>query len=192
MEVIVGIVGLALAVVIGVWQIRLARKQNALVETQAVEPVHGEHVALKVIWENLEPELQDAMTLAYNQAVRNGSGRISTRYFFGAVQRLKPDVLNYFPEESLPVPTDADLAPDHNPAEEDAPLSDCVNESLVQLTATVGRDRQVTLEDVFIDVAKHGTGASVSQLRTHGVDPDKIDQIVGQLGWEVVARPPRE
>lgn len=143
---------------------------------------------LSKMWEHLTPELQAAMAMAYNQALRNGSHRISTRYFFGAAMRLKEDLAQHFPEGALPVPVDADIDLAHSPVVDDAPLSSCVDNSLRHLNKAVGSKQALTLEDVFVDVARYGTGSSVARLRTHGVDSAKIDQIVQQLGWNVVNR----
>jgi hypothetical protein len=42
--------------------------------------------------------------------------------------------------------------------------------------------------EVFVDVAKHGVGASVARLRERGVTPEKVDRLVKECGWEVRER----
>jgi ATP-dependent Clp protease ATP-binding subunit ClpA len=144
------------------------------------------------LWNNFEPELQDALSLAYNQARREGKQRISTRTFFAAVVRLRPGLLDplldQLPEESLPEPVAAEV-PVASPILKEPPLlSTCVQNALVRLGPKVDSRHKLTSADVFVDVAKHGSGSSVARLREHGVTEERIDQMVKQLGIRVTER----
>jgi hypothetical protein len=77
----------------------------------------------------------------------------------------------------------------HNKILEEKPaLSNCVENALAQLGRNANPKRKLTLPDVFVDVAKFGTGSSVARLRAHGVTPEVIDRLVGQLRWKVAKR----
>jgi hypothetical protein len=67
-------------------------------------------------------------------------------------------------------------------------LSTCVENALSRLGQRSSGERRLTAEDVFVDVAKYGTGASVVRLRTYGVTPEMVDHLVGQLGWQIARR----
>jgi serine/threonine protein kinase len=143
-------------------------------------------------WKNLEPDLQDALALAFNQAKREGKNRISTRTFFAALGRLKPGrlsrLLNLLPEGSLPGAVAEDVPLNREILAEKPLLASCVESAFHHLGDQAKPERKLAVEDVFVDVAKYGTGASVVQLRTHGVTPETIDRLVKQLGWRVARR----
>ena len=144
------------------------------------------------IWENLDPDLQDALALAHNQARREHKDRISTRTFFAALGRLRagrlPSLLDLLPEGALPAPVGDDVSTHSQLLEQPPKLSTCVENALVHLGSHASPAHRLGTEDVFVDVAKFGTGPSVARLRAHGVTPGVIDQIVEQLGWQVVRR----
>jgi hypothetical protein len=54
------------------------------------------------------------------------------------------------------------------------------------LSQKIGKDHKLSTSEVFIDIAKNGNNNSVKRLRVHGITPEKIDQLVRQLGWQVV------
>src|SRR5262249_29114016 len=144
------------------------------------------------LWGSFEPDLQDALSLAYNQAKREGKTRISTRTFFAAVARLRPgrlaQLLDRLPEDSLPEPVGEEV-PRRGPILEEEPLlSTCVENALVALARKADPEHRMTVEEVFVDVAKHGTGASVAHLRERGVTPQRIDELVEEVGGEVRER----
>lgn len=144
------------------------------------------------LWDDLDADLQDALTLAYNQARREKKNRISTRTFFAALARLQPgrlpELLGQLPDGALPEPAAADL-PTQSQILQDAPrLSRCVANALLQLGAAKPAWHKLAPEEVFVDIARYGTGPSVVKLRAHGVSPEWIDRSVRQLGWKVVRR----
>jgi hypothetical protein len=140
------------------------------------------------IWTYLDPELQDALSLAYNQAVSDGLNDVKTRYVFAAVVRLRPEILTYFPEGVLPEPVEPEIKPSPAILQRSPDFSGCVYDSLSQLTKQSAPEKRLSIEDVFADIAKHGTGKVVEKLRKYGVTPAKVDEIVRQLGWQVVSR----
>jgi serine/threonine protein kinase len=143
-------------------------------------------------WDHLDPDLQDALSLAFNQARREGKSRISTRLFFAAVHRLKrgnvPKLLDQLPEGCLPEPISHDVSLESRILDENPLLSNCVANAMNHLGPKAGPEHKLTVADVFVDVAKFGTGDSVVRLRRHGVSADKIDRLVEQLGWKVTRR----
>jgi serine/threonine protein kinase len=151
---------------------------------------------LHTVWDQLDPGLQDAFSLAYNKKRRTGSNRISTRDLFEAMARLGTgpvrEVFNELPAGALPDPTAADIPVDRSVLKEQPLLSDCVQESLGEFRKLGGvikqKKKKVSAVDLFVDVANHGHGSSVVQLREHGVDPDALERIVNRLGLRVLRR----
>jgi hypothetical protein len=134
----------------------------------------------------LDPALQDAFALAANAARREGKYIISTRTIFAALRRLHSGELSEFfsqiPSEALPAPLPLSLPVDRRSLDDIRQLSSCVQDSLDNLTPLVTEQKRLTSEDMFVDIARHGRGDSVHRLRTHGVDEERIDVIVRQLG----------
>jgi hypothetical protein len=159
---------------------------------RAAEPPGNNENLLQRLWSSFEPELQDALSVAYNQAKREGKTRISTRTFFAAVARLRPGQLSQFldrlPEDAFPRPISEDVPRESNLLKEDPELSPCMESALSHLGRKTDSRHKLSTADVFLDVAKHGTGASVLHLREQGVTPEKIDELVEELGWEVRER----
>jgi hypothetical protein len=147
---------------------------------------------LHLIWDSLDPHLQDAFALAYNKKRREGSTRISTRDFFQALVRLRDDhlapLLDSLPADSLPEPVPASVSTAPELLEEAPLLSDCVAESLARFKQLEPLPRKIGPADIFVDVAKHGHGPSVARLRHHGIGPAQIDERVKQLGLSVLGK----
>jgi len=200
-ELQIAVLGVIAAVVIGAWQIYLARKQVQTAQETAMKvertsmaaepPVNNDNL-LHRLWSSFEPELQDALSVAYNQAKREGKTRISTRTFFAAVARLRPGQLRQFldrlPETALPEPISEDVPRESSILQEDPQLSTCVQNALLHLGKRADAHHKLSTTEVFVDVAKHGTGPSVAHLREQGITPEKIDRLVEELGWEVRER----
>jgi hypothetical protein len=148
---------------------------------------------LRGLWGRLDPQLQDALALAYAQARREGKGRISTRLFFAAVARLRPGalaaLLDLLPEGALPGPTAAD-APGEGRPTEGALLSPCVEGALLRLSRDAAPGHKLSAAEVFVEVAKRGTGASVARLRERGVTAEEIDRLARQAGPDAAPKPP--
>jgi hypothetical protein len=147
---------------------------------------------LHSLWDCLDPNLQDAFSLAYNKKRREGSTRISTRDFFQALLRIQDDtlkaLLESLPKGALPEPVAANVPASPQLLEEDPLLSDCVVESLSQFKEMGPLPRKISPADLFVDVAKHGHGPSVARLREHGVDPAVVEEKVQKLGLSVLRR----
>lgn len=143
-------------------------------------------------WDNLDSYLQDAFALAYNQSRREGSYKIKTSTLFAAMLKLNIEPLNelfnLLPKGSLPEPLSENDKTKNHILDEEPNLSSCVTESLKKIAPHSSFDRKLTTKDVFVDIAKHGTGSSVRRLRTNGVSATQIDEIVNQLGWQVISR----
>ncbi len=143
-------------------------------------------------WDKLSPSLQDAFSLAANAARREGKDIISTRTLFAALRRIHPSPLPEFfakiPKESLPEPVSEDIPTDLEALMDIKQFSGCVQDSLNHLTPKSSLDDKLTAEEIFVDIARHGVGVSVKRLRTYGVDPSRINEIVQQLGWSVSER----
>lgn len=143
-------------------------------------------------WDVLEPELQDALALAYNQSRRYGSKTIKTRYLFAAMRKLRPeplnDLFNLLPVEALPEPVEENNTTKEYVLNEKPNFSACVLDSIEHIGQHATSKRKISVEDVFVDIAKNGAGSSVSRLRAHGVNARKINQAVDQLGWRIIER----
>ncbi|MGK7886003.1 MAG: hypothetical protein AB4057_15440 [Crocosphaera sp.] len=142
---------------------------------------------LKSIWEQLDSSLQNALTLAAVQAQRKGKNYISTNTFFATLRRLNPETLSNFfkelPTDALPEPISEDISVDDKIFKKVQSVSPCIKTSLTKLSSKKTSQKKITIEDLFVDLAKYGKGNSVKRLRTYGVNPKKIDSIVKQLGW---------
>jgi hypothetical protein len=152
----------------------------------------SDHVLIHQIWPFLEPKLQDALLLAFGQCQRENSNRISTRKFFAALRKLNPEPLNKLldtlPSGSLPEPTGADIISYEQLYNSDVKLSGCVAESMRQIGEHSSPQRRISPEDMFVDIAKHGTGSSVTQLRQYGINAAKVDAAIKELGWQLIER----
>lgn len=148
---------------------------------------------LHLMWDQLDPGLQDAFSLAYNKKRRQGGNRISTKDFFQALARLGDasvgPLIESLPEGALPDPVDPDVSRDGRLVLEESPLlSDCVEDSLEQFRVLENRPRRISPADMFVDIAKHGHGSSVARLRKHGVGEREIEEQVHKLGLSVLRR----
>jgi len=154
--------------------------------------IDGKGSFLDSIWELLEPELQDALSLALNQATREGKKTIRTRYFFAALARLRPEPLSelmqQIPEAALPKPVGENVQIERHILADEPHLSACIEDSLTHLSERASAYNRVSTTDMFVDIAKHGTGRSVARLRENGVSPQRVDEIVHGLGWVVIER----
>ncbi len=146
--------------------------------------------ALEMTWDKMTPELQDAFALAASAARREGKKIVSTRLLFAALKRLHTDrideVLALIPVDAMPDTIPADITADREALAQMDLVSSCVRSSLGHFdSVAIG---SLSGEDIFVDIARHGSGDSVQKLRTHGVNEKRIDEIVVQLGWNVKSR----
>jgi hypothetical protein len=147
---------------------------------------------LHMMWDCLDENLQDAFSLAYNQKRRTGSNRISTRDLFQALVRIDDQAFHALadslPEGALPEPVAPEVSSDDTVLQEEPLLSDCVADSLTAFRQSAPLPRKVSPADIFVDIAKHGHGPSVSRLRQHGVGPAEVETRVSQLKLPVQER----
>lgn len=145
---------------------------------------------LGLTWEKMTPDLQDAFALAASAARREGKKIVSTRLLFAALKRLHSDrmdeLLAQIPGDAIPDTMPAEIVADKDDIAHLDLVSSCVQHSLGHFATTA--EPSLSGEEIFVDIARHGTGASVQRLRTHGIDETKINEIVRQLGWRVTAR----
>lgn len=144
------------------------------------------------LWPVMEPDLQLAFAIAYNQCRREGLKSIKTRYLFAALRRLNHERLNVllarYPAGLVPDRIDeADTTSGHLLAE-NPELSGCVGECLTMIGPHASEQRKLTLEDVFVDIALHGVGSTATKMRSQ-IGADELEDIVEQLGLDVIRRP---
>ena len=72
--------------------------------------------------------------------------------------------------------------------EESPLLSDCVSDSLEQFKELSPLPRRISSADIFVDIAKHGHGESVSRLRQHGIGKKQIQDRIQELGLAILQR----
>jgi hypothetical protein len=146
---------------------------------------------LHIMWNSLDPNLQDAFSLAYNKKRRLGKNRISTKDFFQALVRLGDDsvsaLIESLPPAALPDPIDAGVPRENRLVLEEKPLlSDCVADSLEHFKELHPLPRRITAADMFVDIARYGHGESVSRLRQHGIGKKQIEESVQELGLAIL------
>jgi hypothetical protein len=146
---------------------------------------------LHIMWNSLDPNLQDAFSLAYNKKRRLGKNRISTKDFFQALVRLGDDsvsaLIESLPPAALPDPIDAGVPRENRLVLEEKPLlSDCVADSLEHFKELHPLPRRITAADMFVDIARYGHGESVSRLRQHGIGKKQIEERVQELGLAIL------
>lgn len=105
---------------------------------------------------------------------------------------LKPgriaEFFSQLPDGALPATIPADVPMQISSLAALVSFSPCINSAMSGLTPEVGSEERLSSEDVYIDIARHGTGKSTRLLRNQGVSKADVEQIVGQLGWQLVER----
>lgn len=155
-------------------------------------PISQTENVLILNWGKLDVDLQDIFSVAYNKAEGEGRRIIKTQDVFSAMMRLQPEplpeLIRHLPSDSLPKPIGIEIPTERFLFNGNPDFSACVYDSLTQLSPKIPMNDQLSSMDIFVDIAKFGTGGSVRKLRTHGVVPTTIDEIVSQLGWQVIGR----
>ena len=147
--------------------------------------------AFRALWPNMSADLKRAFSIAYNENRLAGDPGIQTRDLFAALLRVEsPDlqqVVTDIPRSALPEPTEGPVLDEAYVIEERPWLSGCVVSSIRRLGKSLPPGRSLTATDIFADIAKNGTGASVALLRKHNVGPGEIDAILRSRNIEVVS-----
>jgi hypothetical protein len=162
---------------------------------RAGDVVHDNDALLSINFEKFDSGLQDVLALAAAEAQRNSKSRISTRHLFSAMLRLQPGHISELTRwiqtiapGALPEPIGANVGLDRELLRRPFPISTCLEDSLASLAPKSTSQRRLASEDLFVDIARYGTGASIRRLRTHGIDRETIHRIVQQLGWHILER----
>lgn len=176
----------------GVIRQHLAMRLNRLLEEQPARPPRArpddEAIGIfRQLWTRMDPDLQRAFSIAYNENRRAGDGGVQTRDLFAALLRVGPDrltdVTREIPREALPPATSGVVADQPYIVQERPWLSHCVEASIRRLMTQLPAGRTLSAVDVFADIAKNGTGESVRLLRQHNIGPGEIDAI---LRWKQI------
>lgn len=143
------------------------------------------------VWDQLDSGLQDIFLRAAALAHMEGSLVIKTRHFFSVI-RSKPDqlerFLSFLPNDALPQPYRGEFLPEALTLGENPQLSGCLEDSLTHLSEKIAGRRQLSTTDVFLDVAKHGTGHSVANLRANGITSELLDILAEQAELNPIRR----
>ena len=146
---------------------------------------------LNSIWNKLDIDLRDALDLAYNKILREGRNTLQTRDLFSALARFGDDkinkIFNELPTNCIPKTIDQSIKIEQFILSKQPPLSGCINDSLTHFNSK-NLSRQITMTDVFIDIAEYGSGSSVHQLRINGIGRDEIVNILKKHNINVLNR----
>jgi CHAT domain-containing protein len=141
----------------------------------------------------MDSDLQDVFALAAAQAHRDNKLRISTHHIFAAFVRLQPGHLSQLirsvqqiSHDALPKPIELSTKANKELLREPFPVSSCIQRSVHKLVPKTTPQRKLAGEDVFVDIARYGTGRSVRRLRTHGVSRESIGTMVKEFGWQIL------
>lgn len=147
---------------------------------------------LRPIWPYIDDELRNILLVAATLAQIESKKYVSTTNFVKALMVAQPgqisEFFNKLPQGALP---------ESNPAEDPVRLdslaslesfSPCIASAFSNLASEATADKRLSSEDIYIDIARHGTGKSTRLLRSHDVSKSDVEDIVGQLGWHLVER----
>jgi hypothetical protein len=88
----------------------------------------------------------------------------------------------------LPKPISEQVTTERVILSEPPELSACVGGSLKHLAPKATPQRKLSSADVFVDIAEYGTGNSVARFRSNGITPEKVNEIVEELDWDLIRR----
>jgi hypothetical protein len=144
----------------------------------------------RAAWDKMTPQLQSFLSVPYNENRMKGDGGIKTRDLFASmVSNPTPElraVMQHIPKEALPQPLEGKLIDEPYIANEQPWLSHCISSSIKRLSKALPDGQMLTALDVFIDIARNGTGESVALLRRNNIDPDAIEKILQQENLQVL------
>lgn len=136
----------------------------------------------KKTWNLMDPQLQNYLNISYNENRMKGDPGIQTRDLFAAmVSQPTPElsaIMRNIPQTGLPSEFKGELVNEPYLVDEQPWLSHCISSSVKRLSKAVPEGRKITAVDIFVDIARNGTGASVQLLRDHQIDAKKIEEIL--------------
>ena len=135
---------------------------------------------VRVNWDVFSPEVQNVLTTAYEQArAESDDGVVATRHVFAALASVPSTgrfIVNAYPQVQVPR-----LMPDLKATsldemfDYDAPVSGCVLGSMKRLLPQHSPAQRMLALELAVDLLKNGTGSSVADYRTAGVDGKAVD-----------------
>jgi hypothetical protein len=138
--------------------------------------------SLRELWSRLDHSTQRAINIAYNENRLAGDPGIQSRDLFSALLRIEDqplsEITREIPRAALPEPTPGPVAEDTYILGERPWLSGCVAASIDRLVKSAPDGYKITPTDIFTDIARNGTGASVALLRQYDIGPADIDAIL--------------
>lgn len=147
---------------------------------------------LKPIWNSIDEELQKILAVAATLADIEGKNYVSTTNFVKALMFLKPGKISDFfeelPEGALPESVTNNVPIQANALGKLGSFSPCISSAMSNLAPRIASETTLSSEDIYIDIARYATGKSTQRLRCHGVNKEDVEQIVKQLGWELIER----
>ena len=173
--------------------LRMNRKMKMLKESNSVKaatmqdakPKDDDVEVFKSLWPKMDADLQAKLSIAYNDNRMAGDGGIKTRDFFAAAlsdpsEDLKKVIhhINDISADALPKPKGGALVEEQYIVDEQPWLSHCVASSLKRLSNLLPEGKALSSLDVFIDIARNGTGDSVQRMRDHNIGPEEIEKII--------------
>jgi hypothetical protein len=174
----------------------LSKRLPGLVEDRAgakgpkAKPDDRSIETLRSLWPSMNPDVQRAFSIAYNENRLAGDPGIKTEDLFAALLRIESptlqQVVSDIPSEALPKATEGPVSEETYVTEERPWLSGCVAASISRFSKTLPAGRSITPTDIFADIAKNGTGPSVALLRKHSIGPAEIDAILRKKNIEIV------
>lgn len=167
----------------------IIQNKKKSIRVKAIPDENAIHI-FKTAWNNMTPELKNYLSVPYNENRMKGDGGIQTRDLFAAmVTNPTPGlnaVMKHFPEKAMPQPIEGKLTHEHYIADEKPWLSHCIISSIERLNKALPAGEQITPLDVFIDIARNGSGESVKLLREHNIYPETIEHILKQEHLKVL------
>ena len=164
----------------------------ALAPNARIDQLANVNPLLASIWPHIDDDLRQIMVVAATLAQLENKNYVSTTNFVKALMVIKPgrisEFFNKLPDGALPDSVPADIPMQLSALISLDSFSPCINSAMSNLTPEVTADEQLSSEDIYIDIARHGTGKSTRLLRSRGISKSDVENIVGQLGWQLVER----
>lgn len=138
---------------------------------------------VRINWEVFSPEVQTVLTTAYEQALaESDDGVVATRHVFAALAFVPSTghfIVDAYPQVHVPrLMPDLKIASVEEMFDYDAPVSGCVLGSMKRLLPRHSRAQRLLALELAVDLLKNGTGSSVAEYRSAGVDGKAVDAML--------------